>query len=82
MVELGPDRHGVDDHGLLMLVVIEDDDLEQPARAILANDELPVLAGEHPDGVAYRVVDVLVVNAMLPHERRTGRASRRFKALR
>ncbi len=65
MVELWPDRHCVDDHRLLMRVVIEDDDLEQAAGPIRADDEIPVLAGQHADGVAYRVVDVLVVNAML-----------------
>ena len=51
-MKLGTQRHGVDHDGLLLRVVVEDHDLEQPAGAVRANDEIPPIAWNDSYGVS------------------------------
>ena len=61
-VELGSERHGVDRQ---WLVVVDNDNLEEPARPVRADVKITVALADHPDGIADRVRDVLVGNTVL-----------------
>ena len=50
-MELGTQGHGVDHDGLLLGVIVEDHDLEQPAGAVRSNDEIPPDAWDDSYGV-------------------------------
>jgi hypothetical protein len=62
LVELGSERHGMDGYGLA--VVVEDDDFKEAAGSVSADVEVAVALIEHADGVAYRVLDVEITDAM------------------
>jgi hypothetical protein len=62
-VERAAEGHRVDGHRLA--VVIEDDDLEQPARVISTDVEIAASLVDHADGVANGVLDVGVFDAVL-----------------
>lgn len=47
------------------VVVVEDDDLQEPSAAVWTDVENPVTVQDGADGVSYGVVNVVVVNAML-----------------
>jgi len=47
-MELGPQLHRMNDDRLFIRVVVQNHQLEQPARAIRADDEIPALASDHP----------------------------------
>ena len=64
-MELGAKLHRMNDDGLFVRIVVEDDHLEQPTRAIRADDEVAALASDHPKGIADRVVDVLIADPVL-----------------
>jgi len=50
----------VDHDRLLVRVIVEDHDFEQPAGSIGADDKVPSIAVNHAEGVADGVSDVLV----------------------
>jgi hypothetical protein len=55
----------VDHDGLLVRVIVEDHDFEQPAGSIGADDKVPSIAVNHAEGVADGVSDVLVADTVL-----------------
>ena len=65
-MELGAERHSVDHDRVVVGVVIEHDDLEDPARLVGSDDEVSAAAGHDAHGVADCVPDVFVSNSMLP----------------
>ena len=64
-MELGAKLHRMNDDRLFVRIVVEYDHLEQPARAIRADDEIAALSCDHPQGIANRVVDVLIADPVL-----------------
>lgn len=64
-IELGSQRHGVDRDRLAVLVVINDDDLQQPAGAIGTDDEVSAGTGDQSNGKADGMQDVFVEDAVL-----------------
>jgi hypothetical protein len=56
----------VDYDRLVVRIVVQDDNLQQSARAIGADDEVSARAGDHSDRVTYGVLDVFVEDAVLP----------------
>lgn len=63
LVELGSECHGVDRHEVA--VVIEDHDLQEPAGSVGSDVEITVALVEYADGVADRVLDVEIIDAVL-----------------
>jgi hypothetical protein len=63
LVELGSEGHGVDRHK--SAVVIEDHDLKKPTGPVGSDVEVTVVLVEHANGVADRVLDVRIVDAVL-----------------
>jgi hypothetical protein len=64
-MELGTQDHGVDHDRLLLWVIVEDHNLEEPTRAVRANDEIPPVAGDDSYGVSDGVPHVFVEDAVL-----------------
>jgi hypothetical protein len=64
-VELGTQGHGVDHDRLVLRVIVEDHDLEEPSGAVCANDEIPPLAWDDSYGVSDGVLHVFVEDAVL-----------------
>ena len=64
-MELGTQCHGVDHDGLLLGVIVEDHELEEPAGSVRANDEIPAVAWHDSYGVADGVLHVFVEDAVL-----------------
>lgn len=52
-------------NGLLIRVVVEDDDLQQPARTIRSDDEISSFTWNHPQWIADGMLDVLIADAVL-----------------
>jgi hypothetical protein len=63
-MELGTQGHGVNHDGLLLRVVVEDHDLEKPAGAVRANDEIPSVAWDDSYRVSDCVLHVFVEDAV------------------
>lgn len=55
----------MDDHRLLVWVIVEHDDLEKAPGSVGSDNEGPPFAGDEPDRVANRVGDVLVRDTVL-----------------
>lgn len=64
-MELGTQGHGVDHDGLLLGVIVEDHDLEEPAGAVRANDEIPSVAWDDSYRMADCVLHVFIADAVL-----------------
>jgi hypothetical protein len=64
-MELGTQGHGVDHDRLLVRVIVEDHDLQEPAGAVRADDEIPPVAGDDSYGVSDGVLHVFVGDAVL-----------------
>jgi hypothetical protein len=64
-MELGTQGHGVDHDRLLVRVIVEDHDLQEPAGAVRADDEIPPVAGDDSYGVSDGVLHVFVADAVL-----------------
>lgn len=63
LVELAAESHRVDRHWLA--VVVEDNDLKEPARAVGADVEITVALIKHADSVVHRVFYVGIFDAVL-----------------
>lgn len=63
LVRLGAQRHGVNRHR--QAIVIEDDDLQQAAGPVGTDVEVTATLTHYADGVADRMLDVLVGNTVL-----------------
>jgi hypothetical protein len=64
-MELRAQRHCVDNDRFFVWVIVEDDNLEQSARSVSANDEVSVDARDNAQGMAKCVLHVFVANAVL-----------------
>jgi hypothetical protein len=64
-MELGSKLHRMNDDRLFVRIVVKDDHLEQSTRTIRADDEITALSNYHPQGIADRVVDVLIADSVL-----------------
>ena len=54
----------MDGYGLT--IVVDDDDFKEPAGSVGADVEVAGALVEHTDGIAHRVLDVQVTDAVLP----------------
>ncbi len=50
---------------LLVRVIVENNDLQQPPSSIRTNDEISPFAGDHPQRIADGMLDVFVADAVL-----------------
>ena len=51
-------------HGLLVGIIVENDNLQQPASSICANDEISSFAWSDPQRIADYMLDVFVADAV------------------
>jgi hypothetical protein len=64
-MEVGSQGHGVDHNRLLLRVVVEDHNLQEPAGSVRTDDEIPAVAWDDSYGMSDGVLHVFVEDAVL-----------------
>lgn len=64
-MELWSQRHRVDHERLLVGIVIEDNDLQEPTGKVGSDDQIAAITGDNTQRVANRVRHVVIPDAML-----------------